>query len=522
MKKLLHCLLTFLIVNTISAAVFQFSIPVTKAKEINHALIWIPQNAPKVRGVIMAGMTLMEREFVKDEIIRRVCADENLAIIFLNCGLSSVDISQVLADLSTVSGYDELVRAPLFFVGHSAGGPQAKACAIKYADRCFGLVLYRGGTPGGTNPVPPGIPVLMMLGQFDEFGGTMRDDSGRETWEGGRDQLAAFRAADERNLGCIVVEPGAGHFGWSKRNADYLALFIRKAAQSLLTSDGTLRPINHRSGWLTELPSRCPSSYSPACYEQYSGPKTNTSWHFDEELARATINYHKDLNRKRDQFIRWADPVWVDAGARHFFTKISWVDDGQTFELHPVYSDKYPGFYNGKGPRWIEAGKPVGHSEEPIFVKPVGGPVIAVNTNRLRIQFDALAPAGENVRVTFMAYSMGDSQYRYTEQVGMLPRGFFGLKSGKPQKITFSPLPHLKTDSPPVRLNATSDACLPVEFYVAYGPAIIKDGYLYLTELPIRAKYPIELKVVAWQFGRAIEPLVQTANPVEQTTYIDK
>jgi len=164
MKRLLHSLLLLAIVNTLDAAVFQFSVAVTTARETNRAWLWIPPSAPQVRGVVMAGMTLMEREFVKDETIRRACADEHLALVFLNCGLSSPDLPQVLAELASVSGYDELARAPLFFVGHLAGGPQAKACAIKFADRCFGVVQYRGGVPGGSNSVPPGIPALMMLG----------------------------------------------------------------------------------------------------------------------------------------------------------------------------------------------------------------------------------------------------------------------------------------------------------------------------------------------------------------------
>lgn len=58
--------------------------------------------------------------------------------------------------------------------------------------RCFGLVQYRGGVPGGEEAVPPNVPALMMIGQFDEFGGTLRNEAGRETWEGGRDALAAI------------------------------------------------------------------------------------------------------------------------------------------------------------------------------------------------------------------------------------------------------------------------------------------------------------------------------------------
>jgi hypothetical protein len=543
-RALVHCVLCALLLagatDRAPGAVFHFSVPVATAKGTNRAWLWIPPAATQVRGVVMAGMTLMEREFVEDGVIRRACADEQLALVFLNCGLAAPDLTRLLADFASVSGYEELTRAPLFFVGHSAGGPQAKERAIQFADRCFGVVQYRGGVPGGSNAVPPGIPALMMIGQFDEFGGTMRDDAGREAWEGGRDALAAFRAANERNLGSVVVEPGAGHFAWSERNAKYLALFLRKAAQARIPADWpsnllwqvqqkvagplptALREINPSSGWLAELPARGAGRHAAASHGKFAGSKTNAAWHFDREMAEATVAYHTGLSGRRDQFIRWSDPVWVDAGARFFLTKVQWVGDGQTFEVHPVYADKYPGLYVGKGPRWPDAGRPVGHSPGSILARPVGGPVVVAGTNRLRIQFDGLAPASEGGRVTFMAFSAGDAEFRYTEQVGMMPRGFNGFKTGKPQRITFAPLPNLKPDSRPLKLTAASDAGLPVEFYVAHGPAVVTNGTLHVAELPARAKFPIEVKVVAWQFGRGVEPLVQTAPPVAQTTKIEK
>jgi hypothetical protein len=192
----------------------------------------------------------------------------------------------------------------------------------------------------------------MMLGQFDEFGGAMRDDTGRESWQGGRDALAAFRTADERNLGSVVVEPGAGHFAWSERSATYLMLFIRKAARARLPSNTDdelllqvkrevaaplsppLREINPASGWLAELPDRNAPRNGADSYEKFSGPRANAGWHFDREMAEATVAYHAELSGRRDQFIRWNDPVWVDAGARFFFTKLQWVGDGRTFEVH--------------------------------------------------------------------------------------------------------------------------------------------------------------------------------------------
>ncbi len=149
--------------------------------------------------------------------------------------------------------------APLMFVGHSAGGPQAKALAIKMADRCFGLVLYRGGVPGGDESVPPGVPVLMMLGQFDEFGGTMRDASGRETWEGGRDALVDFRARTIATWQASWSSLGqATSLGRTATPRTWRCSFARRQAR---IPDWPLdakqpvqcKPVDPKSGWLSDL-----------------------------------------------------------------------------------------------------------------------------------------------------------------------------------------------------------------------------------------------------------------------------
>ena len=523
--------LILIAVSTLSAsgAVFQYTTAVTTSRGAAAAFLWIPPEARHVRGVVMGGMTLMERECAKDAVIRKACAAQGLAIVFLKCGLGAVDVQKLLDDLAAVSGYGELSSAPLLFVGHSAGGPQAKACAIKFAGRCFGLVQYRGGGPGGGEPVPPGVPALMMVGQFDEFGGTMRREDGREPWQGSCDHVAAYRAQDERNLASVVVEPGAGHFAWSDRNAAYLGPYIRKAAEARIPAGPAegkgpvkCKDVDPAGGWLTNLTVKTAGEFPPAPYGKYAGEKAKAAWHFDRELAEATVAYHAGQFGKKDQFIKWADPYWVDAGARFFFTRVKWVGDGQSFEVHPVYADAYPSQHGGRGPRWPKAGQPVGHADVPIRIKPVSGPLVATGPNTFRIRYDALTPATEGSRATFMAYSAGDAEYRYTEHVGMLPRGFRGLGRGKAQTITFPAIANLKADGGEVELKATSDAGLPVEYYVAYGPAQVAGNKLKVCEVPARATFPIEVKVVACQFGSGVEPLVRTADPVAQTIRIEK
>ena len=268
---------------------------------------------------------------------------------------------------------------------------------------------------------------------------------------------------------------------------------------------------------MTDLNIKSPSKISGAPYRQYKGDKKKAAWHFDKTMAEATIAYHTGIDRK-DQFIKWRDPHSVSAGARNFFNQVQWVGDGQTFEVHPAYAETYPVQTKGRGSRWGMAGRPVGHSPVPIHTKQVSGPIVASGDNTFRIRFNELAPATENARITFMAYSNGDQEYRYTERVGMISRIVF--TEGKPQTIKFPRIADVKADTLPLELNATSDSGLPVEYHIAYGPAQTTDGKLTITELPRRTTQPITVKIIAYQFGRGVEPLVQTAALVEQSIRI--
>jgi hypothetical protein len=63
---------------------------------------------------------------------------------------------------------------------------------------------------------------------------------------------------------------------------------------------------------------------------------------------------------------------------------------------------------------------------------------------------------------------------------------------------------------------------MPVYFYVQEGPAEWKDGKLIFTKIPPRSKFPIKITVVAWQYGRSVEPKIKSATPVAQSFYILK
>ncbi len=112
----------------------------------------------------------------------------------------------------------------------------------------------------------------------------------------------------------------------------------------------------------------------------------------------------------------------------------------------------------------------------------------------------------------------GDDEYRPSIQpfgVGLLSN-----KTGKPQAITFPEIPDQTAGTTQLELNAVSNAGLPVEYYVIMGPARVSGKTLTFTDIPPRSRFPIKVTIQAYQYGRSIEPAVQSAACVERSFMI--
>ena len=84
------------------------------------------------------------------------------------------------------------------------------------------------------------------------------------------------------------------------------------------------------------------------------------------------------------------------------------------------------------------------------------------------------------------------------------------LTKGTPQAITFPAIPDQQPGAKSVSLLATSDSGLPVDYYVVAGPAELDGRRLVLTEIPVSSRYPVKITVVAYQWGRTMEPAYVT------------
>src|SRR4051794_2258764 len=107
--------------------------------------------------------------------------------------------------------------------------------------------------------------------------------------------------------------------------------------------------------------------------------------------------------------------------------------------------------------------------------------------------------------IWLLASHPGDDTYKRAVQQSVL---HFPLRNdqGADQHITFPEIPDQAAGPRSVTLNATSDSGAKVYYYVLAGPAELDGDTLKLTPIPPRARFPVEVTVVAWQWGRSIDP----------------
>jgi hypothetical protein len=140
------------------------------------------------------------------------------------------------------------------------------------------------------------------------------------------------------------------------------------------------------------------------------------------------------------------------------------------------------------------------------------------------MQKEAL-PGGVNgtgkYELVFAVTHPGDREYRPAVQQAHM---FIPATNneGADQQIDFPPIADQKLGTKGLHLRASSNAHVPVSFYVREGPATVQGDLLTFTPVPERAHLPIAVTIVAWQYGRASGPKLRTADPVTRTFYLTR
>ncbi len=196
-------------------------------------------------------------------------------------------------------------------------------------------------------------------------------------------------------------------------------------------------------------------------------------------------------------------------------------EDGLTLNLKPFFYDKV----DGGSPRhkmWSrqEPGTPIGHASGEPYLEIIAAPAVVSNDTTLTISWNRMATWEEKeVFIDFCIKHDGDSEYRPAVQQARITLPI-RLTEGKEQHINFAPLADVKKGAKSIPLAASSDSGLKVGFYAESGPVRVEGDRLVFEKMPPKAKYPVEVSVVAWQYGRTGENPVKTAEPVRRTFLI--
>ena len=532
--------------QSVSAAEWQWSVPVepmperASLGETPRAFLWIPSGCREVRGIVVGQHNMEEQPILEHPAFRKTLAEIGFAEIWIAPwfdGFFRFDegvgerFDAMLAALAVESGYGELTQAPLVPMGHSAAASFPWCVAAWKPERTLACVSVSGQWPywldeknaphviGRSIDTVPGI---VTVGEYEWANDRMKDG------------LAA-RGKHPRlpltGVGC----PADGHFNVTDEKVELLALYLKKAAEyRLVESRDVGRPPSlavvdpETSGWLVDRyrAGKKPAGV-PAPVGAYEGTVAEAFWCFDEQLARAVDTFQQQ-HRGKPTLVGYVQDGGVIPQDKNTHQQVTIAfrpeDDGCTFPLDATFLETVP---EGRPERWTgqKAGEVVhlpANATSPLTIERITGPIRHLGGSRWTLDFNRGSWLGDRRRneAWLVAVWPGDDVFKRALQQARLAVPTRNDKGAK-QVISFEQPVDMVEGDEPQQLRATSSAGLPVRFTVREGPAEMKGDMLHLTDIPVRARMPILVTVVAWQFGRATEPRVQTAETVVRTLRVN-
>ncbi|MEI7731181.1 MAG: hypothetical protein WCO56_16525 [Verrucomicrobiota bacterium] len=499
--------------------------------------LWIPENCRRLRGLVILCANVPEHMLVGHPAIREVCAAHDLGIFwgtrsFYNFKAKNENrtvvafLQQLLDGLAKTSGYEEVATVPWLPMGESGHLLMVDALVEAAPQRCIAGIWIKN------NHLPPKnreVPALVAFGTAQEWGQDKVDI--RTNWNNiasAYDGILKQRKSNPNWPFSYVMDGTSGHFDCSERLTRYFARYIDLVAKARLSDHGSpaLKPVLLEKGFLADLPVPGHENQPVTAFSSAAPEARGVPWYFDkasaeEAQAIARINWKADTQL----------PAFADEKGTIFpytFNGITWLpinktpvpatnslptptleteSDGVTFTLKGVRLEKLPENFVGAGQKLARApGTP--------YIEWLCGAVEPLGNGKFRMALDRTWPSPLYIAVRHP----GTDSIRAIVQPGQISRD--DHSEGRPQKITFETISDVKAGTDAVPLKATSDAGLPVRFFVTVGPAIVQDGKLMFTKIPPRTRFPVSVTVAAWQWGRGTEPKVKTAEIVSQTFQI--
>lgn len=534
MKKILVLFLLFISSKSF-AQVWQWSVQVdsvfsdeTKGHPV--AFLWIPENCKQVRGVVVGQHNMIEQGIFEHPDFRKAMSEIDFAIVWVSPMLNmsfdfnkdaGEDFNYMMKKLADSSGYKELEFAPVVPIGHSAAATYPWNFAAWNPERTLAVISIHGDAPQtkltgygranvewGNRDID-GVPGLFVMGEY-------------EWWEDRNTPGFDYVSKHPKSPITFFCDAGHGHFDYSDALVRYIALYIKKAAayrlpkKMLLDKPANLKFVDPINGWLMDRwrKDRLPIS-SPAPYKNYKDDRYYSSWCFDKEMCDATEKFYATARGKKQQhlgFIQNGEIVKPDKSHANYNLKFIPEKDGITLHVKAFFADSS---------RMIPVNE---HAKTTLHINKITGPVKKVNDSTFQISFDRVGfnnPKRSN-DIWLIAVNDGDENYKSIVQQADLHFPLLGNNGMKDQQIIFDTISNQKPGTKFVQLKAFSDVKTPVHFYVEEGPAEITGSQLRFTKIPPRAKFPMKVTIVAWQYGSNAEPQLQTTQPAKRIFYITK
>jgi len=517
------------------AAEWQWSVEVksvtsSETKDHPRAFLWIPPNCKQVRGVVVGQHNMLEEGIFEHKAFRKTLTDIGFAEIWVSPHISVVfdykgeaekAFNEMMESLADVSGYQELKFAPVIPMGHSALASYPWNFGALKPERTLAMISIHGDSPqtnmtGSGKPNPDwenrnidGIPGLIVIGEYEWLEGRIIPGIN-------------YKKNHPKSTVALLADAGRGHFDYSDEMVDFLGMFIKKAAKARLPEHmplntiAALKPVNLNDGWLVDRwRLNEPLKASAAAYKNYKGNKDEAFWAFDKEMAKATEEYYNRARAKIPQYIGYLQQGKLLPGAGSFVgyrPVFKPQSDGLTFNVSADFVDTVQGKSLTNN-----------HAKGKINISRICGPVQKIDDTTFTVRFYrmGLNNPKRTGDIWLMASHPGDKKLKSVFQQANF-RIPMKNETGVDQKIDFPEIPEQKDGVESITLAATSTSGEPVYYYVKEGPAEVEGNNLKITTIPPRAKYPVKVTVVGWQWGRNIEPKLKSAEPVERSFYITK
>ncbi len=503
-------------------AVWQWSIPMagTKNPENNlpsQVFLYIPENTATLRGVVVGMYNMLERPIMEHPKFREYMQKLGYGCIWIAPApfgsefnfrdpVQSKAFETMFQDLAKVSGYKELSDIPFIGLGHSAMANFPYQLAAWKPERAIAGISYDGSAPGVDWHSKFGSDKILDEDALKRIAGIPFLQ--RSFGVGGAPNKRALvaRNIQPELIITVISDPGSGHFDINDDIIDYMGKYLLKARGKVSFASGRLIDF-----WRYNTP--------PAADFKEG------NWVFDEEHAKFHEAHEALYRGKKVQLLGYIQNGKLLPDLKtHFQIRPAFLPekDGLTFHLTGTFLDTVT---EGRAPGWShkKAGEAIEHGTDPenIEIYPSCGPVVRLGHDKLALRFDRFGFTSSRRTGSFSlnAIHPGDDVYRRSVLQSEMIVPVFNTR-GTRQYITFPEIPNVKAGTASVKLAAVCNTGFPVEYLVVHGPAYLRDGELIFTPIPPKAKYPVEVKITAWQYGNNAG--IQSAEPVTRTFRIVK